>query len=137
MFIALTFLTFFLLEIRGGRPIHPIQYLLIGLALLVFYTLLLSLSEYIAFGYAYLIAAAGIVAMISIYSTSFLADRLRSVVVAVVMTILYGYLYIILQLQDYALLMGSLLLFAALAFLMYLTRKVDWFTVLNSRKTDM
>lgn len=136
MFIALTFLTFFVIEIRSGTPIHPVQYLLVGLALLVFYTLLLSLSEYIPFGYAYLIASAGIVAMISVYSTSFLANRLRSAVVAMVMIILYGYLYIILGLQDYALLMGSLILFVALAVLMYLTRQVDWFSVLNARKTE-
>jgi inner membrane protein len=137
MFIALTFMTFFVLEIRGGRPIHPIQYLLIGLALLVFYTLLLSLSEYIAFGYAYFIASAGIVALISFYSMSVFADKLRAVIVAVVMIILYGYLFIILQLQDYALLMGSLILFVALALMMYTTRRVDWFSVLNHRKTDV
>ncbi len=132
MFIALTFLTFFIIEILSGKPIHPIQYLLVGLALLVFYTLLLSLSEYISFGYAYLIACIGIIGMITIYSSSFLADKFKSAIVALILVILYGYLYIILQLQDYSLLMGSVILFIALAMMMFLTRKIDWFSVLNS-----
>ena len=136
MFIALTFLTFFIIDILSGQPIHPIQYLLIGLALMVFYTLLLSLSEYIAFRYAYLIASVAIVAMITFYSTSFLPGKIRSLIVAIVLIVLYGYLYIVLQLQDYALLMGSLILFLALALVMYLTRKLEWFKVLNYSKTD-
>jgi inner membrane protein len=110
--------------------------LLVGLALLIFYTLLLSLSEYIAFGYAYLIASGAIVILITTYSTSFLDSKLRPAVVAIVLAILYGYLYIVLQLQDYALLMGSLVLFIALALTMYLTRKLDWFSVLNYRKME-
>lgn len=134
MFIALTFLTFFIIEIRSSRPIHPIQYLLVGLALLIFYALLLSLSEYISFGYAYLIAGTAIVILITAYSASFLADRIRSLIVAGVMTIMYGYLYIILQLQDYALLMGTIVLFVALATLMFLTRKIDWFGTLEQKK---
>jgi inner membrane protein len=136
MFMALTFMTFFVLEVLSGKPIHPIQYLFIGLALMVFYTLLLSLSEYVAFGYAYSIASAGVVVLITGYARSLLSDRTRSAIVAVVLSLLYGYLYIILQLQDYALLMGSLILFVALALLMYLTRKIDWFSVMNPRKTD-
>ena len=134
MFIALTFATFFVIEILSGRPIHPIQYLLIGFALLIFYTLLLSLSEYVPFGYAYLVAAMAIVILITGYSASFLGSRFRSGIVALVMAMLYGYLYVILQLQDYALLMGSLMLFVALALTMYLTRAIDWFSVLNYRK---
>lgn len=134
MFIALTFLTFFVIEIRSARPIHPIQYLLVGLALLIFYTLLLSLSEYISFGYAYLIASIAIIAMISFYSRSFLGERYQPAIVALIMGILYGYLYIVLQLQDYALLMGSIILFIALAALMFLTRKIDWFGTLEQKK---
>ena len=136
MFIALTFLTFFVIEIRSSKPIHPIQYLLVGLALLIFYTLLLSLSEYIAFGYAYLLASAAIIGLISIYSTSFLAERIKSIIVALIMCILYGYLYIVLQLQDYALLLGALILFIALAVLMYLTRKIDWFGTLGQKQNE-
>jgi inner membrane protein len=134
MFIALTFLTFFVIEIRSSKPIHPIQYLLVGLALLIFYTLLLSLSEYISFGFAYLIASVAIIAMISFYSRSFLGERYQPAIVALIMGILYGYLYIVLQLQDYALLMGSIILFIALAALMFLTRKIDWFGTLEQKK---
>ncbi len=136
MFISLTFLTFFVIEILSSKPMHPIQYLLIGLALLVFYTLLLSFSEYVAFGLAYLIASAGVVALVTLYSISFLADKLGSAIIALVLSILYGYLYIVLQLQDYALLMGSLILFVALALTMYLTRKIDWFSILKYRKAS-
>ncbi|MDF1544515.1 MAG: cell envelope integrity protein CreD [bacterium] len=136
MFIALTFLTFFVIEILSGKPIHPIQYLLVGLALLVFFTLLLSLSEYITFGLAYLIASAAVIAMITFYSTSFLSDRFRSAIVAMVLMILYGYLYIVLQLQDYSLLMGSVILFVALGLMMYLTRRIDWFAVLNYQRVN-
>ena len=133
MFIALTFLTFFILEILSAKPMHPIQYLFVGLALLVFYTLLLSLSEYVGFGYAYLMASAGVVILITFYSMSLLSDRTRSAIIAVVLALLYGYLYVILQLQDYALLMGSLILFAALAMLMYLTRRIDWFSIMKPK----
>ncbi len=133
MFIGLTFLTFFVMEILSARPIHPVQYLFIGFALMLFYTLLLSLSEYIAFGSAYLVACVGIVSMIALYSRSVLVGWLRSGVIAVVLSILYGYLYVVLQLQDYALLMGTLILFVALALLMFLTRRIDWFSILNYR----
>ncbi len=136
MFISLTFLTFFVVEILGGKPIHPIQYLLIGFALLMFYALLLALSEHFAFNLAYIVASAAVVTLISIYSTSFLPGKRRPAIVAAILTILYGYLYIVLQLQDYALLMGSLVLFLALASMMYLTRKIDWFSVLNYRKVE-
>ena len=74
--------------------------------------------------------------MLTSMGTSFLESRLRPAIVAMVLIILYGYLYIVLQLQDYALLMGSLVLFIALALTMYLTRKIDWFSVLNYRKVD-
>jgi inner membrane protein len=136
MFIALTFLTFFVIEILSGNLIHPIQYLFIGFGLLIYYSLLLSLSEYIVFPLAYLIASITVVSLISIYSTSFLPNKKRSTIVALVLSILYGYLYVVLQLQDYALLMGSLILFVALALLMYLTRKIDWFSILNYRQFD-
>ncbi len=131
MFIALTFLSFFMIELLGKKVIHPIQYLLIGFALLVFYTLLLSLSEYLSFKYSYLIASIGILLLITAYTKNVLSDKLQTVVIATVLVVLYGYLYIILQLQDYALLMGSLGLFVILSIVMYLTRKIDWFAILK------
>ncbi|HKL14294.1 MAG TPA: cell envelope integrity protein CreD, partial [Balneolaceae bacterium] len=132
MFIALTFLTFFMIELLSGSVIHPVQYLLTGFALLIFYTLLLSISEYIAFGLAYLIAAAAIISLITVYSFSVLPDKRKTGIVFGVLTLLYGYLYILLQLQDYALLMGSIGLFTVLASVMYLTRQIDWFEIMEN-----
>ena len=133
LFISLTFLTFFMFELFGKKPIHPIQYLLIGIALLIFYTLLLSLSEHIAFGYAYTISAAAIILLITIYSHRILAESRRTGILLGVLTLLYGYLYILLQLQDYALLLGSIGLLTVLAAVMFLTRNIDWFEVMESQ----
>ncbi|MTI89157.1 MAG: cell envelope integrity protein CreD [Balneolaceae bacterium] len=136
MFIALTFLTFFMIELLNRKVIHPIQYLLIGFALLIFYTLLLSLSEYIVFGLAYLIASAAIISLITIYSYSMLKDTAKTGMIAGVLIILYGYLYILLQLQDYALLLGSIGLFSVLALVMYLTRNINWFEVMSRNQNE-
>lgn len=135
MFIALTFLTFFMIELLSRKVIHPIQYLLIGFALLVFYTLLLSISEYLVFKQAYLIASVGVILLISLYAKSVLTNFLQTVIIAGVLILLYGYLYIILQLQDYALLMGSIGLFIILAVVMYLTRKIDWFVIISNQQS--
>ncbi|WP_421773680.1 cell envelope integrity protein CreD [Gracilimonas sp.] len=132
MFISLTFLTFFMIELLSKKIIHPIQYLLIGFALLIFYTLLLSISEYVVFQLAYLIAAAAIIGLITVYSYSVLSDKLKSGIILGVLIILYGYLYILLQLQDYALLLGSLGLFVVLSVVMYLTRNINWFEIMNT-----
>lgn len=132
MFIGLTFLTFFMIELLSGSTIHPVQYLLIGFALLIFYTLLLSISEYVTFGYAYLVASSAIVSLITIYSVSVLSDWRKAGAILGVLAMLYGYLYILLQLQDYALLMGSIGLFVVLSCVMYLTRRIDWFEIMGS-----
>jgi len=121
-----------MIELLSGSVIHPVQYLLTGFALLIFYTLLLSISEYIAFGLAYLIAAAAIISLITVYSFSVLPDKRKTGIVFGVLTLLYGYLYILLQLQDYALLMGSIGLFTVLASVMYLTRQIDWFEIMEN-----
>ncbi len=136
MFIALTFLTFFMIELLTRRVIHPIQYLLIGFALLVFYTLLLSISEYLIFAQAYWIASISIIVMITLYARSVLADNLQTLIIAGVLILLYGYLFILLQLQDYALLMGSIGLFVVLGLVMYLTRKIDWFGIMESSEVQ-
>jgi inner membrane protein len=135
MFIGLTFLTFFMIELLSGSTIHPVQYLLIGFALLIFYTLLLSISEYVTFGYAYLAASAAIVSLITIYSVSVLSDWRKAGAILGMLTMLYGYLYILLQLQDYALLMGSLGLLLVLSCVMYLTRNIDWFEIMGSKRS--
>lgn len=133
MFISLTFLTFFMVELLSKKIIHPVQYLLIGFALLIFYTLLLSISEYLVFMLAYLFASAAIIILITIYAYSVLSDKFKTGVIFGVLVILYGYLYILMQLQDYALLMGSFGLFIVLALVMYLTRKIDWFEILSNQ----
>jgi len=101
--------------------------------LLIFYTLLLSISEYLVFKLAYLISSAAIIALITVYSYSVLADKLKSGIIFGVLIILYGYLYILLQLQDYALLLGSLGLFVVLALVMFLTRNINWFEIMSSQ----
>lgn len=136
MYISLTFLTFFMIELLSKRVIHPVQYLLIGLALLVFYTLLLAISEYLVFKVAYLLASAAIILLITIYSYSVLSDKLKTGIVFGVLAILYGYLYILMQLQDYALLIGSLGLFVILALVMFLTRNIDWFEIMSYQEQD-
>ncbi|MCU0425131.1 MAG: cell envelope integrity protein CreD [Candidatus Kapabacteria bacterium] len=129
MFLALTFLAFFMVEVLTRRVIHPIQYVLIGLALVIFYTLLLSISEQMNFNRAYWLASIATIALITLYTRSVLANNLATVIIFGILTVLYGFLFIILQLQDYALLLGSVGLFVILAVVMYVTRNIDWFAI--------
>jgi inner membrane protein len=99
------------------------------LALILFFTLLLSFSEHIPFNNAYLIASAAIIALVTAYTKSVLSNNLATAIIAGILIVLYGFLYIILQLQDYALLLGSIGLFIILAIVMYITRKIDWFAI--------
>jgi inner membrane protein len=126
LFLLLTFLTFFLYEVFSGLSLHPMQYLLVGAALCLFYLLLLSISEHAPFGISYLAAAAATVLLIGGYSAAVLRGRLRALLMTLVLGVLYGYLYVLLQLEDYALLLGAAGLFAILALVMYLTRRIDW-----------
>lgn len=127
LFVFLTFLVFFFIELFNKKQLHPIQYLLVGSALILFYLLLLSISEYLSFGLAYLISSLGICGLITGYTHGSLADKKITATVASFLVVLYGLLYILLQLQDYALLVGSLGLFLILAIVMYLTRKFNWY----------
>lgn len=127
LFLFLTFAVYFLFEILGRLRIHPFQYLLVGFALCLFYLLLLSLSEHLGFERAYLLASAGTVGLIALYSGSVLGSFRRAAALGTGLGALYGYLYVLLQLEDYALLLGSLGLFALLAAAMALTRRVDWY----------
>ncbi|PCJ20762.1 MAG: cell envelope integrity protein CreD [Candidatus Cloacimonadota bacterium] len=135
MFILFTFTAFFFCEILNNRRVHPIQYLLIGLAVIVFYTLLLSISEYIDFDIAYLIATIATVSIITLYAKSILKSNQMAIAVCGVLTILYGFLFILLQLKDMALLLGSFGLFIVLSTSMYLTRHIDWYN-LSHQKDD-
>ncbi|MEQ9376427.1 MAG: cell envelope integrity protein CreD [Imperialibacter sp.] len=127
MTIVLTFLIFFLVEILNGRKIHPFQYTLVGLALSLFYILLISISEHANFNLAYAISTCAIVGMISLYSMSvFKMPKLSMLLVATLIGI-YGFLFVTLQLADYALLMGSIGLTIILAITMYFTRNINWY----------
>ena len=126
LFLALTFLTFFLYEQFNPFSLHPVQYLLVGFALCLFYLLLLSISEHAPFGLAYLVASAATVLLIGGYSVAILRGALRALLMTAVLGVLYGYLYVLLRLEDYALLLGSAGLFVILALVMYLTRRIDW-----------
>jgi len=127
MFLALTFLIFILSEITNKKRIHPIQYLFIGIALIVFYSLLISLAEQIGFDLAYLIASLAVVALITAYTFNILKSRKITLFVSSSLIILYCFLYTILQLQDFSLLIGSIGLFIVIATMMYLSRKIDWY----------
>ena len=124
--IFLTFLVFFIIESLTGSHIHPVQYGMIGLALILFYTLLLSLSEYIVFFQAYLIAALMIIATISIYASAVFQSLKRGFVVAVITSLLYVFIYVIIESAQYSLLIGSFGLWLTLAIAMYFSRKIKW-----------
>lgn len=125
--ITLVFASFFLLEIFQARPVHPIQYGFVGLALALFYLLLISMSEHIGFNLAYLVSALASTGLLSVYVGGMLCNRKQGAAFGVSLAILYGLLFGLLQAESYALLMGTLLCFAILSLVMLLTRHVDWY----------
>lgn len=127
LFLVLVFTTFFLFEVTARQKIHPFQYLMVGAALCLFYLLLLSISEFIGFSWAYLIAAVASTALITWYCRFFLGGGARTLMIGAGLAGVYGFLYITLRQQDYALLMGSIALFILLAIVMYVTRRIDWY----------
>lgn len=127
LFIALTFIAFFLFEVLKELRIHPIQYGLVGVALALFYLLLISLSEHLEFALSYTIAAASCVALLGFYVSYILASKARAFSFSVLLSVLYGLLYVLLQSEDYSLLVGALLLFVLLGLIMTLTRNIDWY----------
>ena len=127
MFIALTFVVFFFVEILTKKKIHPIQYLLVGIALILFYSLLLSISEQLSFGLAYLVASIATIGLITIYTQSIFKNKIQTGILTFVLCLLYIFLYVVLQLEDIALLIGSVGLFIILAIIMYLSRKISWY----------
>ena len=127
LFIFITFLTFFFIEILNKKRLHPIQYILVGAALILFYVLLLSIAEHLNFDKAYWVSCIITLLMISGYSAFALNNKKLSLLIGGLLLLLYGFFYSILQMQDYALLMGSLGLLLMLATIMYLTRNIDWY----------
>jgi inner membrane protein len=127
MLIALTFLLFFFSEVLNKKRIHPVQYLLVGIALCVFYTLLLSLSEHISFNMAYIVSSIAVIGLITIYCLSIFNNKKMSGLVCLILIILYAFVFTILQLEDYSLLMGSIGLFIVLSIIMYLSKRINWY----------
>ena len=129
LFILLTFAALWLIEVLAGVRVHPIQYLMLGGALCVFYLLELALSEHLGFPVAYTIASAAVVGMVGAYSVSIVGRATRALGIAASVALLYAYLYLLLMNEDYALVIGSVGLFAILGAIMYATRRVDWYAV--------
>lgn len=124
--IGLTFLIFFLIQTISKVNIHIFQYTMIGLALIMFYTLLISITEHSSFTIAYAIAASSVIIMLLLYSISVLKNKKFPLFISLALTILYSFIFVIIQLEDYALLVGSIGLFLILGAVMYFSRKIDW-----------
>jgi inner membrane protein len=127
LILGLSFLSFFLFEVLNGKSIHPVQYVFIGLTLVIFYSLLLSFAETIGFDGAYLISSLATILLISIYSVSILGTWKKALTLGAILVVLYGFIYVILQLATYSLLFGSIGLFLFLAAVMMISRKIDWY----------
>ena len=129
LFTALTLGIFFLVEVFSRARVHMVQYVLVGSALVMFYLLILSLSEHLSFAVAYALASLGVVALVWGYARAVFDEASQSAVVGSVLSLLYGFLFVLLAAQDYSLLMGSLGLFLVLASVMFFTRDVDWYAL--------
>lgn len=134
LIISLTFLIFFFFEMLSGKKMHPIQYTLVGFALSIFYLLLIALSEHIGFNKAYFASAIATITIILIYIKSVLREMKSVIVLGAILVGLYSYIYIILQLEDFALLAGAIGLFFILSVIMLLSRKVNWYELSNRTK---
>jgi inner membrane protein len=138
MFLLFTFGAFFFSEVINRQRIHPIQYILIGMAILIFYTLVLSLSEHMNFNLAYIVSAISVTLIISGYAKAIISNPWFAATILGLLTVLYSYLFVILQLEDYALLMGSIGLLLIIAVVMFMTRKINWYgeEVVNKNKAE-
>jgi inner membrane protein len=133
LFIGLTFSLFFIVELMQKKPVHPVQYVLVGLALVIFYTLLLSISEFILFDQAYWIASAATILLITLYAKGHFESWKTASVFAGVLSGLYGFIFILIRLEDTALLVGSIGLFLVLALVMYASRKINWYNTASAK----
>lgn len=124
--IGLTFLIFFLIQTISKKSIHIFQYTMIGLALIMFYTLLISITEHSSFTIAYIIASSAVIIMLLLYSFSVLKEKKFPLFISISLLILYSFIFVIIQLENYALLVGSIGLFFILGAVMYFSRKIDW-----------
>lgn len=124
--ILLTFAAFFLIETTHKRSVHPFQYALIGLALILFYTLLLSFSEYIGFNFSYVVASLATIGLIAWFVRGLLHSSRLGLLLSVILLLVYTYVFTILQLQDYSLVLGSVGLFLTLGVIMHFSKKIQW-----------
>lgn len=131
LFIGLTFTIFFFIEILQKKQIHSLQYLLVGFALTVFYTLLLSFTEYCGFNIAYAISSTATISLIGFYVLGIFKKFKIALLFSGALAALYGYIFVLIQLQDYALLFGSIGLFVIVALIMFYSRKIDWYGTLK------
>ncbi len=129
LFICFTFIVFFFVEVLRKVFIHPVQYILVGIALIVFYTLLLSISEHLKYNISFLISALSTLLLIVGYVKAILKSNQLTFIIGGILTILYTFIFVIIQLQDYALLIGSIGIFIILGLVMYFSRKIDWYNL--------
>jgi inner membrane protein len=131
LFIGLSFALFFIIELMQKKPLHPVQYILVGVALLVFFTLLLSISEFLIFDYAYAIAATATVLLISLYAKAHFKRFSIALIFGSFIGALYTFIFVLIRLEDTALLVGSIGLFVILSIAMYTSRKINWYSNSN------
>ena len=132
LFLGLIFLSYFIFEVTTGKRVHPAQYVLVGVAQIIFYLLLLSLAERIGFDFGFLLAGLATVLLLSANAGWVFTSRTQAVRALVIFTLLYGLIYTLLRLEDNALLVGAVASFVAVAAAMYLTRRIDWYSSLPS-----
>ena len=130
LFLGLVFLSYFVFEATTGKRVHPAQYILVGVAQLIFYLLLLSLAERIGFDYGFLIAAVATVGLLAANAGWIFASRTQGMRALAIFSLVYGLIYVLLRLEDNALLIGAISSFAAVTAVMYFTRKIDWYSSL-------
>ncbi|MEZ4771946.1 MAG: cell envelope integrity protein CreD [Bacteroidia bacterium] len=129
LFIGFTFLAFFFIEVLNRIFIHPVQYILVGIALVVFFVLLLSISEHIPFNLAFIISATATLLLIAGYVKAILKSGRLTGLISGILLILYSFIFVVIQLQDLALLIGSIGIFIILGIVMYLSRQIDWYNL--------
>jgi inner membrane protein len=132
LFVSLIFLSYFVFEVTTGKRVHPAQYVLVGVAQIIFYLLLLSLAERVGFDWGFLLAGSATVALLSANAGWIFASRVQGWRASAVFTMLYTLIYMLLRLEDNALLVGAIASFAAVAVAMYFTRSIDWYSSLPS-----
>lgn len=130
LILGLVFLSYFAFEATTGKRVHPAQYVLVGVAQTIFYLLLLSIAERIGFGFGFLLAGAATVILLSVNAAWVFSSRLQGLRVLVILTSVYVLIYMLLRLEDNALLVGAIASFLAVAAVMYFTRGIDWYASL-------